>query len=110
MTGAEFKAARERLGLTYSELGAILGGIRADTIRRKWEIDKPGPSPMACQAVRWMLDGYRPPEWPDRLKKAGLKPGRVRCMDCRCNGGGSCPGETPDQQAAWWDQINRGMR
>lgn len=67
MTGAEFKAARERLGLTYSELGAILGGIRPDTIRRKWEIDQPGPSPMACQIVGWMLEGYRPPEWPDRL-------------------------------------------
>lgn len=67
MTGSEFKAARETLGLTYGEMGAILGDIRPDTIRRKWENDSPPPSPMAVQIVGWMLDGYRPPEWPERL-------------------------------------------
>lgn len=67
MNGSEFKAARERLGLTYGELGAILGDIRPDTIRKKWERDEPSPSPMACQTLKWMLEGFRPPEWPDRL-------------------------------------------
>ena len=110
MTGAEFKAARERLGLTYGELGAILGDIRPDTIRKKWERDKPSPSPMACQTLKWMLEGFRPPEWPSRLSEraSGLAPGRVRCMDCRCDGKGSCPGETPQQQAAWRDQMRDG--
>lgn len=108
MTGAEFKAARERLGLTYSELGAILGGIRADTIRRKWEVDQPGPSPMACQIVGWMLEGYRPPEWPERLVRRGFGPGRVRCMDCRCGEDGTCPGETREDQARWYQMMESG--
>ena len=105
MNGSEFKAARERLCLTYGELGEILGGIRPDTIRRKWERDNPSPSPIACQAVKWMLDGFRPPEWPEKKPHGGLKAGRVRCMDCRCHGDGSCPGETLEQQAAWRAQM-----
>lgn len=67
VTGPEFRRIRETLGLSYGELGLILGGIRADTIRKKWERDNPPPSPIACQVLRWMIEGYRPPEWPDRL-------------------------------------------
>lgn len=30
-----------------------------------------------------------------------MKPGNIRCMDCRCADGSTCPGESPQQQAAW---------
>ena len=73
MTPEEFKAARKRLGLTQAELGRILD--TAPQTIRKWEMDAErstarGPNPVACQALRWMLAGFRPPGWPDRLRDA----------------------------------------
>lgn len=67
MNGNQFKDARERLGLSYGELSLILGGVRPDTIRKKWEHDNPAPSPIAVSVVEWMQEGFRPPQWPDRL-------------------------------------------
>lgn len=63
----EFKAARHRLGLTVRELGRILD--TADTTVRKWEAPEGAttaraPNPVAAQVMRWMLAGFRPPEWP----------------------------------------------
>lgn len=66
-----FKSARNALGLSAAELGRILN-TDPRTIRR-WEADpetenaRP-PNPIACRVLSWMLDGYRPIEWPDRLK------------------------------------------
>ena len=67
MTPAEFKQARITLGLTQAQLGVILNTV-PQTIRR-WEMEperstsRP-PNPVAVQAMRWMLDGFRPPEFP----------------------------------------------
>lgn len=67
MTPAEFKAARKELGLTQAQLGRILD--TAPQTIRKWEMP-PGRStarsvnPVAAQVMRWMLDGFRPPEFP----------------------------------------------
>ncbi len=36
-----------------------------------------------------------------------MKRGNVRCMDCRCNGGDTCPGEPPGRQAEWQQQMDR---
>lgn len=66
MNGEEFRAARKALGLTIGEAATILG-VSPDTIRRRWQMDKPGPNPIACNVMRWMTDGFRPPEWPARL-------------------------------------------
>ncbi len=66
MTPQEFKAAREALGLSASQLGTILS-TDPRTIR-KWEAEHGGsarpPNPIACRVLEWMLAGYRPPEWP----------------------------------------------
>lgn len=67
MTPADFKQARQKLGLTQSQLGRILD--TAPQTIRKWEAPDTastarGPNPVACQAMRWMLAGFRPPEWP----------------------------------------------
>jgi DNA-binding XRE family transcriptional regulator len=78
MTPEEFKAARRGLGLTQGQLGRILN-TEPDTIRR-WERE-PGystardPNPVAAQVLRWMLDGFRPPEWPQE-KAARSRPPR----------------------------------
>ena len=64
MISSEFKSARQRLGLSASQLGRILN-TNPRTIR-KWEEDdgtRP-PNPIACRVIEWMLNGYRPPEWP----------------------------------------------
>lgn len=65
MTPAQFKEARQTLGLSTSKLGAILN-VDPRTVRRWEENDgtRP-PNPIACRVVHWMLDGYRPPEWLD---------------------------------------------
>ncbi|MEM9050285.1 MAG: helix-turn-helix transcriptional regulator [Pseudomonadota bacterium] len=67
MTPEQFKEARRKLGLTQAQLGTILD--TSPTTIRKWEMSEDkstarGPNPVACQAMRWMLGGYRPPEWP----------------------------------------------
>jgi DNA-binding transcriptional regulator YiaG len=67
VTPDEFKEARRRLGLTQAQLGAILD-TNPTTIRR-WEMAGDArsarpPNPVAAQVMRWMLSGFRPPEWP----------------------------------------------
>lgn len=66
MTPDQFKEARQSLGLTLSELAAILN-TDPRTIR-KWEAvhgnSARAPNPVAVQVMGWMLGGFRPPEWP----------------------------------------------
>jgi len=66
MTPAEFRAARERLGLTRPQLARLLG-VDARSVAR-WEADgtvqSRQPSPLVCRVLRWLLAGFRPPEWP----------------------------------------------
>lgn len=69
MTSDEFKEARRKLGLSQTELGVILD--TNPTTIRKWEASPErstsrAPNPVAVQVMRWMLDGFRPPEWPER--------------------------------------------
>lgn len=67
MTPREFKEARRKLGLSQNQLGEILDTNPA-TIR-KWEAEEDratsrAPNPVASQAMRWFLSGFRPPGWP----------------------------------------------
>jgi DNA-binding transcriptional regulator YiaG len=64
MTPAAFKAARNRLGLSAASLGAILN-VNERTVR-KWEQEGTArpPNAIACRVLEWMLEGYRPPQWP----------------------------------------------
>ena len=67
MTSNEFQEARICLGLSQSQLGKILN-TEPRTIR-KWEAadgsaTARSPNPVACQVMRWMLAGFRPPQWP----------------------------------------------
>jgi DNA-binding transcriptional regulator YiaG len=68
VTPAEFREARRKLGLTLSETASILG-VEARTVR-KWEAgsgtNARPPNPTAARAMQWMLDGFRPPQWPSR--------------------------------------------
>lgn len=69
MEPEEFKRARRRLGLTQAELGRILD--TAPQTIRKWEMQPEnstarGVNPVAAQVMRWMLAGFRPPEFPRR--------------------------------------------
>jgi DNA-binding transcriptional regulator YiaG len=72
MTPTEFKAARNTLGLTLSDTARILN-TDPRTIR-KWEAEggnsaRP-PNPIACQVLKWMLAGWRPPEWPKKRQQS----------------------------------------
>lgn len=67
MSPLEFKEARISLGLSQAQLGAILN--TNPTTIRKWEAEADrstsrNPNPVAAQVMRWLLDGFRPPEWP----------------------------------------------
>ena len=62
----EFNKARRELRLSARQLSDILN-VHTRTIR-KWEsdVDSRPVNPIAARVMRWMLDGYRPPEWPDK--------------------------------------------
>ncbi|MEO0380918.1 MAG: helix-turn-helix transcriptional regulator [Pseudomonadota bacterium] len=69
MTHDEFKAGRKALGLTQAELGAVLD--TAPQTIRKWEMPPRNSTarsvnPVAARVMQWMLDGYRPPEFPNK--------------------------------------------
>lgn len=67
MTDDEFREARRQLGLTQQQLARILD--TAPRTIRKWETpaDKStarSVNPVAARVMRWMLEGFRPPEFP----------------------------------------------
>lgn len=64
MTPTQFKEARNTLGLSQSQLGKILN-TDPRTIR-KWESEgDPRPvNPIAARVMEWLLDGFRPNEYP----------------------------------------------
>ena len=66
MTPAEFREARRRLGLSQFQLAAVLD--TSDRTIRKWEGGERSPNPVAAQAMRWFLAGYRPPDWPEQTR------------------------------------------
>jgi len=68
MNSLQFKEARRKLGLTQGQLGAILD--TAPQTIRKWEMGEEcstarSVNPVAARVMQWMLDGYRPPEFPN---------------------------------------------
>ncbi len=66
MTPAQIKEARITLGLTQSQLGAMLD-TDGQTIRRM-EMDGTStarlPAVRMVRLIRAYLDGYRPDDWP----------------------------------------------
>lgn len=62
-TAQEFKEARQKLGLTQSELAATLGlGKNGGVTVRKWEMPEEAnnarpPNPIACKVLEWLLSG-----------------------------------------------------
>ncbi len=74
MTPTEFKEARRKLGLSQRELGELLN--TSPVTIRKWETDAENassrkPNPVASKVMGWLLDGFRPPDFPTSKKGAG---------------------------------------
>ena len=62
MTGQEFKAGREALGLTQAQLAKPLQyGSQSRVAEIEGRDKAPGPAGVALAAF---LAGYRPPDWP----------------------------------------------
>ena len=71
MTPTEFKEARHELGLSIQEF-ADIANSNPDTVR-KWEMDEERstarpPNPVAVRVMEWLKAGWRPPQWPQRLR------------------------------------------
>ncbi|AZB63135.1 helix-turn-helix domain-containing protein [Cereibacter sphaeroides] len=62
MTPAEFREARQTLGLTQAGLAALVG--RQARNIRQWEAGDRAIDDAAVRLVRAYLDGYRPSDWP----------------------------------------------
>lgn len=64
MTPQEFKAGRIKLGLSLSQCAAVFG-VNKRTVEY-WEADdgKRPVHPTAIKAMKWLLSGYRPKDWP----------------------------------------------
>lgn len=64
MTPAEFKQARQSLGLNrQSDAAAMLGYSRTASIS-DIETGKAEPNGAAVRLLRAYIDGYRPADWP----------------------------------------------
>jgi DNA-binding transcriptional regulator YiaG len=71
MTPDEFRQIMRQLDLTQGDLARILD--TSDTTIRKWlardgASTARGVNPVAAQVMRWLRAGFRPPEWPERLR------------------------------------------
>lgn len=62
VTGSEFKAARESLGLTQTQLAKLIGYGSQSRIAEV-EAREAAPS-CPSRLLRAYLDGYRPADWP----------------------------------------------
>lgn len=62
MTGRDLRAAREILDLTEDQLANVLD-VETDTLIN-WESDFHGPPHFVATAVRWLVGGFRPENWP----------------------------------------------
>jgi DNA-binding transcriptional regulator YiaG len=67
MTPADFKQARQSLGLSAQAMADILD-VNIATVQ-KWEAPAGAktarkPDAIAVRALQWMLDGFRPPQFP----------------------------------------------
>lgn len=67
MTGEEFKAIRQGLGLSHGELADVLGYACSSTVA---QFETKGPSRKAVRQVLARLmrayeAGYRPKDWPE---------------------------------------------
>lgn len=69
LTQDEFRAMRETLGLTRRQLASIMG-VSVHTLIT-WESNPEtntgarAPSPVACKLMFYMVQGFRPPDWPN---------------------------------------------
>lgn len=69
MDADEFKLTRKRLGLTQAACARLMG--TSLTTLQKWEAPdgsstKTAVNPQAAIMMRWLRDGWRPPEWPGK--------------------------------------------
>jgi DNA-binding transcriptional regulator YiaG len=63
MTPEEIRKARRELGLSQSEMAAVMG-LRGAPSVSEWERGIRIPSGHAVRLIRAYLDGYRPADWP----------------------------------------------
>lgn len=73
MNADQFIAARQLLGLTIEELAAIANHKSEAAVLWESKVEyQPGrvrlPPAAVVKMVAWMLNGYRPPDWPERLR------------------------------------------
>lgn len=80
MTHDELRAAREKLGLTETEMATLLD-VDVSSVQ-KWERDptKPSHRPAPARVDRLMtayLSGYRPEDWPERAVEAAKRKAEI---------------------------------
>lgn len=67
MTPSEIREARQKLGLSASQLAAMLD-TDPQTIRRMEQSETAktfrSPAPRMVRLIRAYIDGYRPEDWP----------------------------------------------
>jgi ribosome-binding protein aMBF1 (putative translation factor) len=68
LTSHEIKEARQKLGLTQSELGQMLDTDQSTIRRMEMTPDKSSfrtPAPRMIRLLDAYLNGYRPRDWPN---------------------------------------------
>lgn len=63
MTPAEISAARAALGLTQTQLAAVMG-LRGPATISDWERGVKPANGQSARLLQAYVDGYRPKDWP----------------------------------------------
>lgn len=64
MKSEEFYQAKKTLNLTFAEISQIMGTDCRTVAAWASSKETRQVNPIAARVMQWMLDGYRPPEWP----------------------------------------------
>lgn len=79
MTREEFRAIRKQLGLTQAELAQALGYAH---VVRVGEVESARSNkavqPLVARLMRAYAKGYRPDDWPEKVKRPRKKRGQAK--------------------------------
>lgn len=72
MTPADIREARRKLGLSQTQLAAVMG-LRGKQTVSEWERGVKSPDGQSVRLIQAYLAGHRPRDWPEGAAMTGIE-------------------------------------